>query len=204
MKYEEKTPKFQFIKPFDAANPDISIKVDLLSRSPSNTENIRVKDPRVGVGTEINLHSHNTPEAFAVEDAPLRIPISGVLPNGSKIDASILVPHPYASLNMKVKAAHDWLRRERGELKEKNNSERHVFDVYLLIAMMTESELEESAGLATRYSSLLVAREICENAIELFGDKNTRGVVGLQMQVSEEINYPLFWEALRQTLGIRQ
>ena len=203
LNYQELTPKWQFSKPFDAAQPDIKVRVDLLSRTPSATEKIRVRHPRVGVGTGINLHSYNTPEAFAVEDAPLRIPISGVLPNGSQVEANILVPHPYASLNMKLKAAHDWLRRERGEMEEKKNSERHVFDLYLLIAMMTEAELEEAAGLATRYSSLLVAREICENAKELFGDKDAQGVVGMQRQLKDEINYSLFWEALSRSLRIQ-
>ena len=151
--YQEYTPKWQFGKPFDTAKPDIKVKVDLLARTPLEGENVRMKRPRVGVGTGMEIHGRETPEAFAIEDMPFRVPLSGIRPDGTEVNTSILVPHPYASLNMKVKAAHDWLLMERGARPRKDNAERHVFDVFMLIAMLTETELGESVELpsATRH-----------------------------------------------------
>ncbi len=200
--YEEHTPKWQFGKPFDTANPGIKIRVDLLARTPTSGENVRVKQPRVGVGIGIEIHGRETPEAFAVEDMPLRVPLMGARPDGSEVTASILVPHPYASLNMKIKAAHDWLQMEKGTRPRKINSERHVFDVYMLVAMLTESELDEAVELAIRYHEVPAAEDIRSCALELFGKIDAPGMVELRRQVSAEINYLLFWEALSKALGI--
>ena len=200
--YEEHTPKWQFGKPFDAATPDIRVKVDLLARTPRAGENVRVKSPRVGVGADINIHGRETPEAFAVEDSPLRVALLGVRSDGAQVSASILVPHPYASLNMKVKAAHDWLQMEQGARARKNNATRHVFDVYTLIAMLTETELDEAAELAATYESVIIAQNIRVCALALYGTEDAPGVVELRRQVRGEINYPLFWTALQKTVGV--
>lgn len=200
--YEEHTPKWQFGKPFDMATPAIRVKVDLLARTPLAGENVRVKAPRVGVGADSDIHGRETPEAFAVEDSPLRVPLSGIRSDGIQTSASILVAHPYASLNMKVKAAHDWLKMEQGARVHKNNATRHVFDVYTLIAMLTEIELEEAAELATRYRSVPMAAEIRACAIELYGEEEAPGVAELRRQLRGEMNYPLFWTALNKAIGI--
>ncbi len=77
LNYQEHTPKWQFGKTYNVANPDIKIKVDLLARTPLEAENVRVKQPRVGVGSGIEIHGRETPEGFAVEDMPLRVPLTG-------------------------------------------------------------------------------------------------------------------------------
>lgn len=200
--YEEHTPRWQFGKPFDPAIPEIRVRVDLLARTPLVQENVKVKSPRVGVGTGIDLHGRETPEAFAVEDLPLWVPLSGFRSDGVEVTTGIQVAHPYASLNMKVKAAHDWLRRERGLSPQKRNAERHVFDVYVLIAMLTEAELEEASGIAERYRAFPVAEEIRVCAQELYGDAEAPGMVELKRQVGGDINYPLFWTALSKALKI--
>jgi len=103
---------------------------------------------------------------------------------------------------MKVKAAHDWLKMEQGARVHKNNATRHVFDVYTLIAMLTEIELEEAAELATRYRSVPMAAEIRACAIELYGEEEALGVAELRRQLRGEMNYPLFWTALNKAIGI--
>ena len=200
--YQEHTPKWQFGKPVDTATPDIRVKVDLLARTPRAEENIRVKSPRVGVGTGIDIHGRETPEAFAVEDRPLRVPLSGMRSNGTEVSASILVPHPYASLNMKVKAAHDWLQMEQGARPQKRNAARHVFDVYTLIAMLTETELDEAAELASGYQNLPMAVEIRTCATELYGEEEAFGMAELRRQLKGEISYTIFWSALNKAIGV--
>lgn len=111
------------------------MKVDLLARSPRDDEGIRVKVPRVGSGSGIDLHGFETPEAFAVEEMSVSLPVAGLNSEGTNVNTSVTVPHVYAWLNMKVKAAHDWLRADRGEIEKKPARIKHVFDVYILTAL---------------------------------------------------------------------
>ncbi len=200
--YEVRTPKWQFGKPYDAAMPDIKVKVDLLARTLLKDENVLLKTPRVGVGSGTEIHGRETPEAFAVEEKPIRISLSGFRTDKNPVKSSILVPHPYAFINMKVKAAHDWLEMERGTLARKKNAERHVSDVYMLTAMLTETELDEAAELAKRFESVPIAKEIRESASELYGDLASPGVIEVQRQLKGEMDHPLFCRALRFSLGI--
>ena len=199
--YQEYTPRWQFGKSIDVNTPEIKMKIDLLARTPRQLEDVPVKRPRVGAGTGMNIHGRETPEAFAVEDMPLRIPLTGTCSDGRQVEATILVPHPYASLNMKVMAAHDWLQMRHGAQPVKPNSERHVFDVYMLIAMFTEAELAESESLAEKYRTLPIAEDIRANAKQLFGAASSPGITELRRITASELDYSLFWAALTTALG---
>ncbi len=77
-----------------------------------------------------------------------------------------------------------------------------MFDVYMLVAMLTQAELEESIELAIRYREVPAAKEIRNCAIELYGDINAPGMIELRRQIKTEIAYPLFREALNKILGV--
>ena len=199
--YSEHTPKYQFEKPFDAAHPELKVAVDFLARTPEG-ENITVKFPRVGHGSGIDLHGRETPEGFAVEAQCQQIPVHGMRSDGAEVETTVRVPHPYAWLNLKVKAAHDWLRMERAETKRKRNSEKHAFDVYVLIAMLTEAELEEATCFAAEYKDHALAAEVSRCAVELYGASDSPGVDEIRRQAAQEIDYPSYWQALSAALGI--
>lgn len=103
---------------------------------------------------------------------------------------------------MKIKAAHDWLQMEQGLLTHKKNAERHVFDVYMLVAMLTEAELEEAATLAASYQNHPIAVELRTCAIQLYGEEEAPGMAELRQRLRESVNYSLFWTALKQAIGI--
>ncbi len=131
--YKPNKPNWKFGKPLGSAFPaHVEVILDLMARSPQEDENVKYDDMRVGKKSGTDLHGRNTPEAFAVEDVPLKIDVSGTRTDGMEIDAEVLVPHSYAWLNMKVKTAHDWLTQASA-----NPSEKHTFDVYMLTAMLT-------------------------------------------------------------------
>ena len=199
--YTEHTPKYQFGKPFDAAQPDIVVKVDLLARTPEG-EDITVKFPRVGHGSGIDLHGRETPEGFAVEAHFQEWAVRGKRSDGTEVEAMVRVPHPYAWLNLKVKAAHDWLFMNEGKIKYKPSREKHVFDVYVLFAMLTETELEEAAVFATQYKNHAMANEVRQCARDLFGISNSPGVDEIRRQSAREINYSQFRQALSDALGL--
>ncbi|MCX6378956.1 MAG: nucleotidyl transferase AbiEii/AbiGii toxin family protein [Armatimonadetes bacterium] len=201
LQYTEYTPQYQFGKPFRSENPEPKVKIDLLARSPSPEEGIRVKGPRVGSGAGIELHGRETPEGFAVEERLLAIPVSGARSDGQEVTAQVLVPHPYAWINLKVKAAHDWLRMERGEIARKPNSEKHAFDVYVLTAMLTESELEAMEEVRAPYWNTPIRSEIQNYAFDLFGSEQSQGFQTVVQQANVPTDYATFYEALRSVLG---
>ena len=206
LSYQEHTPQWQFGKPLrGGASEEDKVKVDLLARTPTPEESVRVKAFRVGSGADISLHGHETPEAFAVEDNPLLIQVTGEQTDGVLIEAEVFVPHAYAWLNMKVKAAHDWLRGERGETKKKPFREKHAFDVYVLTAMLRGAELDEAAGMAKRYSENPLASEIRANAEELYGERGAPGFREATRQTgAAPMDYDTFREGLWVALGIGQ
>ena len=100
--------------------------VDFLARQPLLSEAVKSDSFRVGKNSGANLHGRTTVEAFAVEDSPVKLTVKTIGVNDGLAIAEVLVPHPYAWINLKVRAAHDWLLRERGEKPPKANSRKHV------------------------------------------------------------------------------
>lgn len=203
--YEVVRPKMQFGKPFDEGQNDADdrkVKVDLLARRPVEGENVKVKGDRVGEGSGTDLHGRDTPEAFAIDDAPIPLNIEGRRTDGGAVKTTLLVPHPYAWLNMKVKAAHDWLHMTPEQREKKPNSEKHAFDVYVLIAMLMEEELSQATTLAVKYSANSVAQANKEHIVELYGSAEAPGVLEVRRQTGgARIDYELFYEVLRNALN---
>jgi hypothetical protein len=203
---------WQFRKPIAPENLQ-HILLDLQARQPRTEERVNVQDrpPQVGRGMGTGISGRQTLEAFAVEDSPQSITITT-----EQGEYSVLVPHPYAWLNLKVAAAHDWLKERAGEIPPKTDREtgvsrrlKHVLDVYILVAMLTEVELSEAIQLAETYREHPQAEKIRREAIELWGKPDAAGFLEMQRYVRQvyadavEIDYTLFWtEGLRVALGI--
>lgn len=191
----EGSQHFHFVKRIDQGllGP-MEVKVDLLARQPLEGENVRVKGPRVGSG--IDLHGRVTPEAFSLEEQPLLIPLAGSKSDGSAADgASVLVPHAYTWLNLKIQAAHDWLK------KAKPGGQKHVLDVYILTAMLTPNELSQSEALATKYQDHPAARSVKDACRELFGSAEAPGCAEILRQGVAAID-GAFFEGLEVALGL--
>lgn len=200
--YQEYTPKWQFGKPFDPSAPGRTVKVDLLARSPLTDETVRVKGSRVGSGEGVDLHGRETPEAFAVEESPILLPLSGMNSRNEPVKTTVYVPHPYAWINMKIAAAYDWLRRERGEMPPKYGGAKHVFDVYIITAMLTEVEIFEAVDIAKRYQAHPLAQSARGWVHELYGSDQAPGVQEVIRQAGSDVDYRLFWQGLQAGLGI--
>ncbi len=143
--YEEHWPTCQFRKPWKGGQN--RIKLDLQARRPTDAESeVKVKTKKgvsqVGKGMGYSVSGYETPEGFAVEDSPQSISVAH-----GDTTAIVRVPHPYAWLNLKVRAAHDWLSEDRGELAPKPGADarlKHVFDVYLLNCFAAGSRNQRS------------------------------------------------------------
>ncbi len=193
LKYIPKQEFWQFAKG--------DITVDFLARIPTGESGVKLNEPRVGAKPSIRLHGHVTPEAFAVEVNPAMIEV--VFGNGPSTEIrKANVAHTYGMLNMKTRAAFDWLqRRLRGEAP-KPFSEKHALDVYILTASMTFGELEECRAMAANYVDHPIARAICQEAKNLFSHPNSPGYLEAQRQVQMELDHAVFWDGLREALGI--
>lgn len=201
LSYKERTPKWQFERPLSDALPDQSVVVDLLARQPVDGEDVSVKPPRVGTGSGTGLHGRETAEAFAVEREPQ---IIDVLDDGSLL-GQVLTAHPYAWLNMKVRAAHDWLRYQRQpwELRENQQppSAKHAFDATLIVAMVTEVERDRCRDLASEFRDHPVAQQIRAEATELFGEPTAPGWREALRQGMFD-DHDLIWPTLKAMLRV--
>ena len=187
----------QFCKPLHTGS-DLVVKVDLLARTGPNS--LRVDRRRVGAKPGTGLHGRHTPDAFAVEESPVALPLQGYLTNGDPVSAEVLVPHAYAWVNMKLKAAHDWLSERQGRLDPKPNRAKHLADLYRLIGALTEQELTEAQSLAATYRLHEEAAKLRACAEELFADES--GIATREIrQLSVNLDHRQFWEALRLVLG---
>lgn len=121
------------------------------------------------------LHGYVTPEAFAIEERPQALPLVGRNPSGAPFNGEVRVPHPFASLCMKIKAAADFERAALAERKPR--AERHAQDVYLLLTMLDEQEWDECQELRDHFGTHPELRSICQAATELFADPELDGCI---------------------------
>lgn len=210
--YQIKTHNWQF-----KSSPDDngkSITVDLQARNPEGlpikVERNKGRPNQVGGGMKTGATGFETLEGFAVEDSPQTV---NLMYDNRQV--KVKLPHPYAWLNLKIRAAYDWLREERGEIEPKNRPGevstrlKHPFDVYSIIASLTETELNECAVLAQKYRDHEQAKVIRQMAIELYGEISSPGTSAIRnyARVSgtqvEEIDHDLFFGAgLKEALGL--
>lgn len=200
---------WQFRKAYEGS-PDLFVKIDLQTREPKNDEPLKSRKKtrpegvkQIGLGMGTGLGGLALPEGFSVDDKPVQVALD------QDEQTVILVPHPYAWLNIKTRAAYDWLGEQRGERKPRVSRDtgvsrrlKHVFDVYVLVAMLTVEELDESVELAQKYFGHAEAKKIRQEAIELFGSPEAPGVAAVRQASVNAIDYELFWEGLSRALGI--
>ena len=199
--YVPHTPRLQFVKGVADGGQDRRLKVDLLARLPGDghERRIAVREHRVGSGSAANLHGRATPEAFAVEDSPVELPVSGSCTDGSPFEGVIRVPNAYAGLNMKVAASSDWCRE--GTDGPRPRSPKHVRDVYLLVAMLTKDEMALCGDVRKRQHDHPQAALQRASAVELFGSPDAPGCAEIR-RFAPELDYGQFREALAEVMGL--
>ena len=189
---------FQFGKSVGEAPLEMLVKVDLLSRQPKDEDGVRHDRVRVGNRSGNPVHGRTTPEAFAIDRIPQTLHVAGASTTGAEIECGVLVPHPFSWLNMKVRAAHDWLDERNGKIEPRSipRSPKHVFDVIMILAMLTPSAQQESQQLATEFREHPEAIAIRAEAVELFAQETSQGWIEFRSQTGTDLDHSLFWESL--------
>lgn len=94
------------------------------------------------------------------------------------------MPHPFASLCMKLTAALDY---ERTDLdKRDRRKEKHAFDVYLLTTMLDEAESDQIRDYATLFSSAPEMVPIRDAVNHLFGRPDGPGCRTITAQANKD------------------
>ncbi len=207
--YKVARHSWHFKKPYPDV-PDRFISLEFQARTPLKEEPVKVRNGQVGRDMGTGLAGFHTPEAFAVDESTCSL--FCVDPSGK-----LRVPHPYAWLNLKTAAAYDWLREKNEEIEPKVYREtgvsrrlKHVYDVYVLVAMLTEQEREEAIAIASRYEDHPIASDMRKSAVMLYADPHGEAIRAAEFYAQQSlgfqlhIDHNLFWEeGLRQALGIK-
>lgn len=191
---------WQFARPLGSGHEGAEILFDLLARppEPEEGEQVRFDVRRVRRrGQHIALHGRTTPEAFPVEDSVFQLPLAARRDDGSTL--YVPLPHAYSWICMKTVAGHDWLQ---GRERARPASEKHAFDVYLLVAMLTEDELRQCVAMHRRYADHDELSGIRLGATELFGTADSPGFLQARRIAGRELDFETFRQAYHQVLGI--
>lgn len=103
---------------------------------------LKVKPPRVRPKLlNVQFHAHEVPEAVAVDEQPLELPVSGIRTNGTRYAGVVCVPEAFPYLMMKLIAFDD-----RKDDADKDQGRHHAFDLYNIVAMMTNKSTTERSN----------------------------------------------------------
>lgn len=147
------------------------IKVDLLApppRAPDLLAKVEFDARRLRNRMAKGIHAHTTPEAFSITEGVLAWNLGGAPA------VHVHVPHPYTFLLLKLFAFRD-RRHDSG----KEFGRYHAFDLYRIIAMMTEEDYEAAERLRDRFSREEMVQEARRIVAELFIDLDSRGALAV-------------------------
>ncbi len=171
LKFEPVAPFFQFHLPLTFEGLEQSVKIDLLAAPPETDEQrklVKINKPRIRPKKAKNIHGYLTEEALTIEENLLPINIA----DNDENPLEIYLPHPFSYLVMKLFALRDRLEDEG-----KDFGAYHAFDIYRVIAMMTEKEWTEAVKMRENYRNAPKIIEAAEIAGDLFANVESIGVL---------------------------
>lgn len=174
LKFEPVAPFFQFHLPTAFEGFQQSVKIDLLAAPPETDEQralVKINKPRIRPKKAKNIHGYLTEEALTIEENLLPINIAGIYEK----PLEIYLPHPFSYLVMKLFALRDRLEDEA-----KDFGAYHAFDIYRIMAMMTEKEWNEAINLRENYRIAPKIIEAAEIAGELFANVESIGILRIR------------------------
>jgi hypothetical protein len=175
---------FQFKLPLEYEGLSMPIKIDLLAAAPKTDEArklVKINKPRIRPHGAEKIHGFLTEEAVTLEEHLLPINIST-----NKESLEIYLPHPFSYLVMKLFALRDRLEDE-----SKDSGAYHAFDIYRIVALMTEEEWEQSVGLYQKYAEEPKIKEATEIVGQLFEATDSIGILRVRQHAQAiEITIP--------------
>jgi predicted nucleotidyltransferase len=170
---------YQFFRPVEVSGRERKLKIDLLAPIPrENVEKETMDERRIRPRAYGELHAHTTPEAITVDQHLLPVELE----YGAE-RVSVHIPHPFSYLVLKLFAFRD--RRE-----EALKGAYHAFDLFTIIAMMTEEEWAEAEDLRREYHDIEPLPEARAIVAEMFSSPDAIGPLRMEEHASS-VNFPL-------------
>ena len=169
--------KYQFIKPGPDGDLKKGIKIDVLTGSTRRFINTHVKfdKRRVQPKPSVELHAHPCEEALTLEEGATTHEIDGVLSNGSPFGGSVLLPHPFTFLSMKLHALRDQMNNA-----DKDNGRHHALDLYTVMGTMTDETWQASLAMRDHHRGEAVLIECSRIVGQLFSTIDSPGTIRLR------------------------
>lgn len=119
------------------------------------------------------MHGYLTEEAVTPEENFIALTVTD---ENNSID--IFLPHPFTYLVLKLFALRDRLEDE-----EKDFGAYHSFDIYRIIAMMTEQEFEQAIAMRDKFADEPKIQEARTIVNELFSSTDSTGILRLRQHI---------------------
>ncbi len=175
----EISKNFQFSRNIQSGERSYQVKFDFLTKMPPNlseTQQVVVKGIRVKNKESGDVHAHLTKEAIAVEDTPSAVQLTGMRTSGDDYTDTVHIPQVYPYLMMKLFAFRDYETKK----KDPEQAQKHALDLYSIIAMTTEKELEIAEQLKQRYGQTTEAQQAGRIVEEFFSRNTDLGIIRLR------------------------
>ena len=141
--------------------------------------------PKAPKGT-LKFHARFTEEAIEVESRAVRLPLAERDTSGAETVTTVYTPHPFSYLMMKLVAFDDRKHDER-----KDVGRHHAMDLYRIIAMMTQSEYEETLLLGKTYSEDARFNKVQQIVANHFASPSDLGVIRLREHALFQESFPV-------------
>jgi hypothetical protein len=169
----------QFIRDVFAAGERREVKFDILTGPPHpgvDTRRIRTDPVRWRPRSPgIALHARPTPEAVAIEEHLIEIPLRRRPATVEPYQTVVLLPQPFSYALMKLFAL-----RDRMDDAYKDFGRHHALDLYRIIAMATEAEWTTAMRLSQTHCQDPVVREAGTVVRQCFSGPETLGTLRLR------------------------
>ena len=173
----EEARYFQWKRPVIVGGVTQEVKLDaLVGPLGDRRTKLQVNPPRVRPkGKGLGFHAHQSDEALFLEEAPIRIELSGSRSTGEAYTGTAYVPEAFPYLLMKLSAFADRKADENKDL-----GRHHALDAYTIVGMMTEAEYERARMLAGRSRSEPHFVRVCEIVAAEFSGPTALGMLRLR------------------------
>lgn len=150
----------------------LKVKIDLLAAPVSESQKnlVQIKKPRIRPKGATKIHGYLTEEAITLEENLVSIDLSE---DASHIE--VFLPHPFTYLILKLFALRDRLADEA-----KDFGAYHAFDIYRIIAMMTETEWDQAIAMRDKFADSNVLQTAEKIVAELFSSTEANGVLRIR------------------------
>lgn len=100
-----------------------------------------------GLRGKLGVHAFATEAALGIESEPMRIPLDGVRSSGLHSRCEVLIPRAFPYVLMKLGAMRDRIGDQ-----SKQEGRHHAIDLYRIVGLLTEEEVEVSERLAREHA----------------------------------------------------